>query len=237
MKIEYAEIKKLFLIGIISSVVTIIGGEIPIGWVVNPESENEILSIIMGYGSLTNVQLASGIFFGGIAIPLQYYGYKAIGIIIKNGVNEKCGRIVDVGAKFIAFFGGTVHVICVALMFVIKMMMPLTDDIPQDVIDFALWLVLPLSAVFMTVYSVMMVAIFIVVIKGKTIFPKWAAVFNPMLAKTLIPVISAALPNKEITNAINMADMGLGSFITFVGLLVLLNKQNSSDKKTLSNLD
>ena len=75
---EYLRIRKLLLVGIIVSLVTIFGGEIPIGWVVNPKADNEILSMIMGYASLSLPQLACGVFFGGIGIPLQYYGYKAI---------------------------------------------------------------------------------------------------------------------------------------------------------------
>ena len=55
---EYLRIKKLFIFGIIVSIVTIFGGEIPIGWVINPESDNEILSMIMGYASLSLPQLA-----------------------------------------------------------------------------------------------------------------------------------------------------------------------------------
>ena len=224
MNNRYEELKRLFLIGIIASAVTVIGGEIPIGWVVNPEAENEIISIIMGYGNLSDIQLACGVFFGGIGIPLQYYGFKAISLILKDGGSERCGKITEAGAKFTAFFGGIVHVICVALMFVIRMHMPIADDIPQDIIDFTLWLVLPVSAVFMTVYTAMLIAIFVAVVKGRMIFPKWAAVFNPMLTKVLIPAVSVVLPNTEMSNALNMADMGLGSLITFVGLYILLNK-------------
>lgn len=75
---EFKRIKKLFLFGIVASIVTVLGGEIPIGWVANPEVDNAILSMILGYASLSLPQLACGVFFGGIGIPLQYYGYKAI---------------------------------------------------------------------------------------------------------------------------------------------------------------
>lgn len=62
------------------------------------------------------------------------------------------------------------------------------------------------------------------IVKGKTIFPKWAVVFNPLAAKVLIPIIAMILPNTKIVNGLNMADMGIGSLITFVGLLILINK-------------
>ena len=76
----------------------------------------------------------------------------------------------------------------------------------------------------MTLYSVMTIAIAIPVIKGKTIFPKWAVVFNPLATKVIIPIIAVILPNTKIVNALNMADMGIGSLITFVGLLILFDK-------------
>ena len=58
-----------------------IGGEIPVGWVVNPEAENEIISIIMGYGNLSDIQLACGslITFVGLYILLnKYYKDKTV---------------------------------------------------------------------------------------------------------------------------------------------------------------
>lgn len=222
---EYIRLRKMFIFGIVVSLITVFGGEVPIGWVVNPEAENEIYSMILGYASLSVPQLASGVFFGGIGIPLQYYGYKAIAEIIEKSDCKKCAKLTEIGAKAIAFGGGIVHVICIALMYICKLECSNTmTELPQNVIDFTLWLVLPFSAVFMTLYSVMTIAIAIPVIKGKTIFPKWAVVFNPLATKVLIPIIAVFLPNTKIVNALNMADMGIGSFITFVGLLILFDK-------------
>lgn len=222
---EYIRLKKMFIFGIVVSFITVFGGEIPIGWVVNPEADHVILSMILGYASLSLPQLACGMFFGAIGIPLQYYGYKAITEIISKTDCRMCSKLTELGAKAIAFGGATVHVICIALMYICKMECSTTiTELPQNIIDFTLWLVLPFSAVFMTVYSVMTIAMVIPIVKGKTIFPKWAVVFNPLTAKVLIPIIAMVLPNTKIVNGLNMADMGIGSLITFVGLLILLNK-------------
>ncbi len=222
---EYIRLRKMFIFGIVVSLITVFGGEVPIGWVVNPEAANEIYSMILGYASLSVPQLASGVFFGGIGIPLQYYGYKAIADIIEKSDCKKCTKLTEIGAKAIAFGGGIVHVICIALMYICKLECSNTmTELPQNVIDFTLWLVLPFSAVFMTLYSVMTIAIAVPVIKCKTIFPKWAVVFNPLATKVLIPIIAVFLPNTKIVNALNMADMGIGSLITFVGLLILFDK-------------
>lgn len=222
---EYLQLKKWFSIGIIFAIMTVFGGEIPIGWTVYPEADNELIAMIMGCGNLTTLQLASGVFFGGIGIPLQYYGYKAIGKIAEIGGSQKCSRLIYLGAKVIAFWGGIVHIICVALMFICRMEKAHTmEQLPQSVIDFTLWLVLPISAVFMANYLPMTIAMMIPIVKGKTIFPQWAVILNPLFFKGLLNVIAFIAPNTEVMNGVRMSNMGIGSLVTFVGLLLLLRK-------------
>lgn len=231
-KKEYAQLKKMFIVGIIFAAMTMLGGEMPIGWTVYPESDNEMIAMIMGCGNLTLLQLACGVFFGGIGIPLQYYGYKAIGIIVENGGSKKCGKLILIGAKAIAFWGGVIHIICVALMFICRMEQTHTiEQLPLSVIDFTLWLVLPISAVFFAVYIPMTIAMIIPVIKGKTIFPKWAFILNPIFFKIILNAAAGIMPDTELMNGIRMSNMGLGSLVTFVGLLVLFTKHYKSGQK------
>ena len=226
-------LRKMFIFGIIMSLVTVLGGEIPIGWHVTPKAENEIVSMSMGYASLSLPQLACGVFFGGIGILLQYYGYKAIAEIISGSECRKCAKMTDIGAKAIAFGGATVHIICIALMYICKMECSNEiTDLPQNIIDFALWLVLPFSTMFMLINTIMAISIAIPIIRGKTIFPKWAVVFNPLVSKILIPIVAMILPNTKIVNALNMADMGIGSLITFLGLWILFEKYQMSKCKS-----
>lgn len=222
---EYIQLRKMFFIGIIFAAVTMFGGEIPIGWTVYPEADNELVALIMGCGNLSMLQLAFGVLFGGIGIPLQYYGYKAIGQIVEMGGSMKCSKLIYIGAKAIAFWGAVVHIICVALMYVCKMEETHTlEQLSQSVINFTLWLVLPISAFFMVIYIPMTIAMIIPVMRGKTIFPKWAVVFNPIFFKILLNVIALIAPNTALINGIRMSNMGMGSLVTFIGLLVLLDK-------------
>lgn len=222
---EYKVWRKMLISGIVFAFVTMMLGEIPIGWVTYPETGNELLDIIMGSGNLSILQMASGALFGGVFIPLQYYGFKAIADIISKTEYNRCAKITEIGAKAIAFGGGTVHVVCVALMFVCKLENTGNiTQIPQSVLDFAVWLVLPFSAVFMIIYMPMTVAMAIPIIKGKTIFPKWAVVFNPLTGKVVLNALAMVAPNTELVNGIRMSNMGIGSLITFVGLCILLEK-------------
>ena len=84
---EYLRIKKLFILGIIVSIVTIFGGEIPIGWVVNPETDNVLIPIIAI--DLPNTKIVNGlniadmgigslITFGGLLIILNKHQYEQV---------------------------------------------------------------------------------------------------------------------------------------------------------------
>lgn len=91
-----------------------------------------------------------------------------------------------------------------------------------------MWLVLPISVIFMAIYIPMTVAMMIPVLKGKTIFPKWSVVFNPIVFKIIFNILAFALPNKAIWNGIRMSNMGLGSLVTFIGLLILVSRYYNS---------
>ena len=220
----------MLLIGLTASAVTVFGGELPIGWTVYPEADNYLLSMILGCGNLSMLQLACGALFGGIGIPLQYYGFEAAAQIVELGGNVKSSRLIHWGGLTCAFWGGIVHVICVALMFVCKILdTQVMTVLPQPVLDFTLWLVMPISVVFMPIYYAMIIAMLIVISKGKTFFPKWAAIFNPLLPTIVLNILPEIAPNTALVNGLSMANMGVGSLWTFAGLLILLVKHHRFD--------
>ena len=220
MDAAYQPLRKMLLIGAAASLVTVVGGELPIGWVVYPEAENYLLSMLLSCGDLSVLQLACGMFFGAIGIPLQYYGFEAVARIVALGGNEKSGKLIHWGALACAFWGGIVHAVCVALMFLCKVQD--LQTMARGAMDFSLWLVLPISAVFLPIYYAMTAAMLVAIAGGKTVFPKWAAVFNPLTATLVLNLLPVIAPNTALMNALNMANMGIGSLLTFGGLLLLL---------------
>lgn len=226
-----ADLRRMLLIGLLASIVTVVGGELPIGWVEYPRVEGDatgMLGMLIGSGNLSVRQLACGVLFGGIGIPLQYYGFEAAARLVGLGGNRKSARLMHWGAAATAGLGGIVHVICVGLMFVCGMAdfsgMTGLASVPQPVMDFALWLVTPISVAFMPVYYAMCIALFVAVVRGRTCLPRWAAAFNPLTAAVVLNSLPMLLPASPLVNALNMANMGLGSVLTFAGLLALLPK-------------
>ena len=222
-KKTYHKLRKWLLIGILFSVMTVIGGEMPLGWTVTPSNDDPVKAMLMGYANISLQQMAAGVLIDGIGISMQYYGYKAIAEIVRLENNQKSAALIDLGAKAIAGLGGIVHILCVALMFILKSEASQGNDLmSENVMNFTLWLVLPITVVFMLAYLPMTIAMMISIGRGKTLFPKAALFLNPMFAKILFNVIAGIAPNTELINGIRMINMGLGSLLTFVGLLLLL---------------
>lgn len=67
-------------IGIIAAIITVLGGELPLGWYIKPAINNLVQAQIEGYASVSLLQLACGIFFGGLGIAFQSFGYEAIAL-------------------------------------------------------------------------------------------------------------------------------------------------------------
>ena len=98
----YANIRKLLIIGLIASIVTVLGGELTIGWVEYPRVENDLtgmMGMLLGSANLSLWQLACGVLFGGIGIPLQYYGFKATAQLVEKGGSKRASKLIHVGLR------------------------------------------------------------------------------------------------------------------------------------------
>lgn len=225
---EKNQTRRLLLIGLVASVATVLGGELPIGWVEYPKVENDLtgmLGMMMGSADLSLWQLAAGTLVGGVCIPLQYFGFRGCAELVEAGGSRKAAGMIRAGAAATGFLGGIVHVICVALMFLCRMADFSAGAIPRPLVDFTLWLVLPVSIVFMPVYYAMCIALFVAAVRKKTTLPRWAAVFNPLTGTLVLNALPLLLPPSAFVNALGMANMGLGSVLTFGGLLWLTKKE------------
>lgn len=209
----------------ICSFMTTILGDMPIAWLIYPETGNKLLDIVLSCNNLSLLQMACAVFFGAIFIPLQCYGFKAVAEIISKTECTRCAKVTELGAKAYAFGGATVHVLCVAAMFLCKIENTGSlTQIPKSAIDFSLYLLLPISVVFMMFYLLMSIAIAIPILKGKTILPKWAVICNPLTGKIVLHMLNVVGLNTKFFNGIRMGNMGVGSLITFAAFLIMLEK-------------
>lgn len=228
-KIE--NIKKLMLIGLIGGIFSCMG-DFLLSFNTYPEAENVYFALLASCKDLSYTRLALSALCGGIGIPLQYFGLEAFSKIITARL-ERSGKIIRIGAIATALFGGTVHVLCVLFMLMVKMeclngFSPLDSEtiigmFPESTIPFMLYAVMPLSMLCMMPYFVATLVIFVSIIKKHTPFPRWFAVLSPVVFVAVLQLIAIIfVPNNPIFNGMNMANKALGAVVLFGAALIWL---------------
>lgn len=222
--------KKLLWLGFIGSCLSLIC-DLLLGWMVYPEAGNHYIAMIASCGSLSWMRLGLSAAFGAVGIPMQYFGFKAIAELI--GKDTRNGKLVNAGAVSTAAMGGSVHILCVALMALVKMECQggfdptaaptMLESIPASALQFTLWGILPVTLIMMTPYMVGAVAMFLAIFKKQTVLPRWMCLLNPLAAKVLLNAVAVIAPNSALSNGLGMANMALGGMIPFLGILIWMH--------------
>lgn len=226
-------LKKMLRIGLIGTLLSLIC-DFLLGFMVYPEADNHYLAMLASCDGLSWIRLGMSALFGAVGIPMQYAGFKAISEMI--GRHTRCGKLIHAGAVSTLATGGSVHVLCVALMALIKVECThgfdplaasgLLEAIPESAMQFALWGILPVTLIMMIPYFGMAIAMFVAIFRCRTDMPKWMCLLNPLAAKVLLNAAAAIAPNSALTNGLGMANMALGGMIPFLGILIWMNGQS-----------
>lgn len=228
-------IKKLLWLGFAGSCLSLIC-DFLLGWMVYPEADNHYLAMIASCAGLSWARLGLSAAFGAVGIPMQYFGFKAIAEII--GRDTRPGKLVYAGAVSTAAMGGSVHILCVALMALLKLEFQagfdpsgasaILESIPSSALQFTLWGILPVALIMMTPYMIGAIAMFLAIFKKQTFLPRWMCLLNPLAAKVLLNAVAVIAPNTALSNGLGMANMALGGMIPFLGILIWMNS-NTGD--------
>lgn len=231
------KLKKLLILGFIGSCLSLIC-DFLLGWTVYPQAANHYIAMIYSCADLSWIRLGLSAVFGAIGIPMQYFGFKAIAEIIGGGT--RCGKLVNAGAISTAAMGGSVHILCVALMAIIKIEYAcgfdptaaptMLESIPHSALQFTLWGILPVTLIMMTPYSLGAIAMFVAIAKGRSPLPKWMCILNPLAAKVLLNAVAMIAPNTNLSNGLGMANMALGGMIPFLGILIWMSVVKVADE-------
>lgn len=208
-----------------------LSGDLLLGAHVHPDGADAYTRLMLGCSQVPHFFLALGLFVGAVGIPMQYFGYEAVlGVVSSSGRASMLCRLIHWGNVAIAFWGASVHILCSVLMLMMKFF-PVTPDmltvgnpsemlgaLPQELVTFTLYYLMPITAVMLSLYYLMAVSLFLAIVLGKTSLPRWACLFNPMLVEVLINLLPNA--NNAFVNGLLMSNMALGGLITFTGILL-----------------
>ena len=236
--------KKLLALGIVGTLLSLIG-DILLGWMVYPQMANHYTAMLAGCAELSYARMGLSALFGGIGIPMQYYGFKAVAHIIRKDTSDirrlRLSKAVRIAALSIASLGGSVHILCIVGMLSLRIeadcgftfsdTASFIECIPASSAQIAVWAILPVTAVMMTPYLIGAAAMFIAVVRGYTPFPKWMCVFNPIIIKIALNAAAALIPQTAFSNALGMSNMAFGGLLPFAAFLIYLSIDRETNTK------
>lgn len=122
---------------------------------------------------------------------------------------------------YLAAGGGAVHLPCGASMWIWKTVSGAAgQEAGRDIaVKCMLYFLLPVTAMFSVFFIGANIVQFIAFCKGRTPFPKWYCVFNPLLGKAVFNAVRL-LGNSALINGIGTSNMSLGAIVMFTALLL-----------------
>jgi len=196
-------------------------GDLLIGYAKFPDGEGMLdgyLSAALTYPAWRPI---AGGLIGLLGICLEFSGLMTVYSLMKDNTPK--------GAKFyrlsmyvyLALGGAAVHLPCGILMWLYKEASALVGttaafDLVYKYVLYAMGIPTVVFAVFFFGANIVM---FLAFLQGKTPFPKWYCVFNPILMKGLFNGFRF-LGNSALINGIGTSNMSLGAIILFAALLI-----------------
>ena len=212
--------EKHLKIGLFGALLTLIG-DLLIGAAKFPDGAN----LIEGYFAVALAMPAWRPILGGLigflGISLEFCGLMTIYPLIRKNM-PRGGRFYKLSMYvYLAVAGGAVHLPCGAFMWIYRSVAEAAGQATgHDIaLKYLLYFLLPVALVFAAFFIGAGIVQFIAFVKGRTPFPRWYCVFNPLIGKAVFNGIRR-LGNTALINGIGTSNMSLGALVMFTALLL-----------------
>ncbi|MBQ8597561.1 MAG: hypothetical protein IJ409_07235 [Lachnospiraceae bacterium] len=224
MSKQRTEIIKLLIYGMIGAVVTMIGDCLLLG--VDSTGEMGVLGqYIVSAEKLSYTRIGLAGFFGFIGIPVTAFGFYALYQMLEDKAST-LSKIYKASVYGYVALGGAIHVICCYLVTGIKKALETgtaADDILATILAEQGGYVIPAFVVFWAFYFINVAVMIMIIIRKKTVIPKWMWILNPFVFKVLINGIGK-LGTGAFLNGLACSNMSLGALIIFIGWMIVVLK-------------
>ncbi len=210
------KICKYLIIGLIGSIVTVVG-EWMQGYAPSTDLSSEMTRLFSAIATLPAWKIGMGSTLGAIGILMQFYGYYAVYLCLDNK-ESRLARAYKVGVYSFSIIGAIVHVLMSVMMYV-HVITHNTPSAAERMMEYTIWFVMPIVAIFYVLYFAMCISMFILFIKRHTPFPKAYALLNPLTGKLVFSILQRMLVASALSNGIGNANMGISSII-ILGVLL-----------------
>ena len=218
----------LFLkIGIVGAVV-ILAGDLLMGWGLRDMSKTGLEAQLSPYLALSHSRMFWAAVFGFTGVPIAVVGHYGIYKLLRP-YSRKYARLYGVGILgFLAFGGAGVHVSSVeAAFFYQSMTASGSGEALEATVKFAACFLLPLYAILLSGWVLMVYAHIRAILTGLSPFPRWGWVFS-MPVGSLLFSLAGLLGNHELVNAIMVGAFSLGNIWSLAGHLWMLRRTKES---------
>ena len=222
-KPNWDRIAHLFRLGIVSSLLALIGGDMLLGWGTPDLSLTGLAQYFSRYRMVSDTRIfwAATLGMTGIAIEtICYFGvYRVIA-----AKSEKYAHAYRAGLIGMLLFGPFCHVMCCATIYHHNAVVRMNPDMAlNEALRFAEMFLVPVSVIFFIFFMIMNIVQITAFVKGKTPYPRWCMVFT-MLTGIIDIVIMRIAGNHAWAYALSTGWLSIGSLITFSGLLLNMPK-------------
>lgn len=216
---------RLLIYGMIGAILTMIGDCLLLG-VDTSGATGALGQYIVSAEKISYTRIGFAGFFGFIGIPVTAFGFYVLYQMLedKSGILAKLYRASIYG--YVAL-GGAIHVICCYLVTGIKKALETgttADNMLATVLAEQGAYVIPSMIVFFCFYFLNVATMIVIIIKKKTIIPKWMWILNPFVFKLLLNGIGK-IGTSAFLNGLACSNMSLGALIIMFGWLLVILKQ------------
>ena len=222
-KPDWDRIVHLFKLGIVASLIALIGGDMLLGWGTADLSLTGMAQYFSRYSSVSDTRIFWAATLGMIGIAIETMCFFGIYRVIVSE-SEKYAHAYRAGLIGMLIFGPFCHVMCCATIYHHNAVARINPDMAiNEALAFAKLFLVPVTAIFFVFFMIMNIVQIMAFAKGKTPYPRWCLVFTMFLGIIDIVVMRMA-GNHAWAYALATGWLSFGSLITFSGLLINMPK-------------
>lgn len=227
---DWDRIAHLFKIGILASLLALIGGDMLLGWGTADMSLSGMEQYFSRFLTVSDIRIFWSGLLGMIGITLETMCLFGVYRIIAS-VSESYAHAYRAGLIGMLAFGSFCHVMCCATIYYHNALYRIDPGIAiEETMKFAKYFLIPVSGIFFVFFLVMNIVQIIAFVKGKTPYPNWCWVFT-MLTGIIDLAVMKLAGNRPWAYALSTGWLSIGSFVTFTGLLINMPKKRSGGRR------
>lgn len=219
---DYLKVRKLLIYGMIGAILTMIGDFLLLA-VDSAGAVGALGQYILAAERLSYTRIGLAGSFGFAGIPVTAFGFYALYELLQDKTST-LARIYKASIYGFLAFGGAIHIICCYLVTGMKKALETGTD-QESMLSVILaeqgGYLIPCFIIFMAFYFANVITLILIIVKGKTLLPRWMWLINPFAFKILLNLVGK-MSTAAFWNGIACSNMSLGALIIFLAWMVVV---------------